>query len=137
MERQIQDQVRTQFENALQTQNYSEATYLVTAMNRFYPGQYQSWNSELQAAQLSQRKAAENQQRQSVLPTPTPTVQTSAHSFRVRHRHVKKLGFFVKTTPGEATEWYSNGSLTVSASGGVTYHCISAPALKFARPIYS
>lgn len=130
MERQIQDQVRTQFENALQTQNYSQATYLVTAMNRFYPGQYQSWNSELQAAEMSQRRVAETQPRQSVLPTPAPTVQASAHSFRVRHRHVNKLGFFVKTTPGEATEWYSNGSLTVSASGGVTYHCVSAPSPK-------
>jgi hypothetical protein len=130
MERQIQNQVRTQFESALQAQNYSQATSLVTAMNRFYPGQYQSWNSELQAAEMSQRRVAENPPRQSVLSTPAPTVQASARSFTVRHRHVNKLGFFVKTTPGEATEWYSNGSLTVSGSGGVTYHCVSAPSPK-------
>ncbi len=128
MERQIQDQVRTQFEAALQTQNYSQASYLLTAMNRFYPGQFQSWKSELQTAELSQRKVAETPSRQvPTTPAPPPPVQASAHSFNVRHRHVNKLGFFVKASPNEATEWYSNGSLTVSSAGSVSYHCISAP----------
>ncbi len=127
MERLVQDKVRAQFESALQTQNYSQATFLLNAMNRFYPGQYHSWGSELQAAEQSQRKLAENQPRQVVPATPPPPVQASARSFQVRHRHVNKLGFFVKTAPGEGTEWYSNGNLTVSASGSVAYHCISAP----------
>jgi serine/threonine-protein kinase len=131
MERLLQDQLHTQFEAALQTQNYDQAMYLLTAMSRFYPGQFVSWRSELQTAELNQRKVAENQQRLAASPSPAPSaVQTSARSFQVRHRHVNKLGFFVKTTPGEATEWYSNGNLTVSPSGSINYHCLSAPSPK-------
>ncbi len=124
MERLIQNQVHTQFEAALQTRNYSQATSLLAAMDRFYPGQFGSWKSELQAAQLSQKKVAENQQKPAS--SPTPPAQTSARSFSVRHRHVNKLGF--------GSEWYSNGTLTVSPSGSVAYHCISAPSPKVCDP---
>ena len=101
MEQRIQNQVHAQFQASVQAQNYSQAAYLFTTMNKFYPGQFESWRSELRAAVPSQKTVAENQ------PKPAPAaLQPSGRSFNVRHRHSNKLGF--------ASEWYSNGTLTVS-----------------------
>ena len=35
---------------------------------------------------------------------------------------------------GAPLEWYSNGTLTVSSSGGLTYHCVAAPSPNFCEP---
>ena len=121
MEQRIQNQVHSQFQASIQAQNYSQATYLFTTMNKFYPGQFESWRSELRAAEPSQKAVAESQ------PKPAPAApQTAGRSFNVRHRHSSKLGF--------ASEWYSNGTLTVSPSGSVAYHCVSAPSGKVCEP---
>ena len=50
----------------------------------------------------------------------------------MRHRHVNKLGFFSKA--GNALEWYSNGVLTLSRSGSVSYHCVFAPSPNVCEP---
>jgi serine/threonine protein kinase len=79
----------------------------------------------------NQPTVAENQPRAVV---PTPTAPSFGRSFRVRHRHVNKLGFFSKNKVGAPLEWYSNGTLTVSSSGGLTYHCVAAPSPNFCEP---
>ncbi len=79
----------------------------------------------------TQPTVAENQPPRVV--APTPTAPSFGRSFRVRHRHVNKLGFFSKNKVG-APEWYSSGMLTVSSSGGLTYHCIAAPSPNFCEP---
>jgi serine/threonine-protein kinase len=123
MEQRIKNQVHTQFQAAIQAQNYSQATYLFTTLNKFYPGQFESWRGELRAAEPSQKPVAENQPK----PAPTTTTTPAAdHTFNVRHRHSSKLGF--------GSEWYSNGTLTVAASGSVAYHCTSVPSGKVCEP---
>ena len=78
------------------------------------------------------------QPQQLVQPPPPPRQQqqlpTSARSFRVRHRHVNKLGFFSKSTVGAPLEWYSNGVLALSRSGAVSYHCVFAPSPNVCEP---
>ena len=80
----------------------------------------------------NQPTVAENQPPRAV--APTPTAPSFGRSFRVRHRHVNKLGFFSKNKVGAPLEWYSNGTLNVSSSGGLTYHCIAAPSPNFCEP---
>jgi serine/threonine protein kinase len=121
MERRIQDQVHSQFEEYLQAQNYSQAMSLVNQMEQFYPGRFQAWRSELMKAQ--QATIAANQPRATTSTTTVPV--GTGRSFRVQHRHVNKIGIFVKATPGEPPEWYYNGELTISPTGSVRFRCMS------------